>query len=161
MLNEAATLPGARQIEAHVDADNSASRRVAERAGFVETGTVVDDVWTGETVTRVRYVKPLVHGVALDSQTRCAHWHSTLDIIAIKMKCCGAYYACKDCHDALAGHDAAVWPRAEFGETAVLCGACGVELSVRQYLDCGNACPACGAAFNPGCRNHYHFYFEA
>src|SRR3569832_513759 len=36
MLKVAATLSGARQSEAHVDADNIASRRVAEGAGFVE-----------------------------------------------------------------------------------------------------------------------------
>lgn len=161
MLKTAATLTGARQIEAHVDADNAASRRVAERAGFVEKGTVVDDVWTGEKITRIRYVKPLVHGVDLDGETRCAHWHSPLDIVAIKMKCCETYYACKDCHEALAGHAAAVWPRGERDEKAVLCGACGHEMTVRDYLACGDACPSCGAGFNPGCRHHHHFYFEA
>lgn len=103
---------------------------------------------------------PIVHGVDLDTQMRCAHWHSDLDIIAIKMKCCGVYYACKDCHDALAGHAPQVWPKSEFNETAVLCGGCGTELSIRQYFDCENTCPACGAGFNPGCGRHYHFYFE-
>src|SRR5690242_2245298 len=72
-----AAIPGARQIEAHVDFDNAASRQVAERAGFREQGTVTDNAATGEgRFTRVRYVKPLVHGVDLDAQTRCAHWHS-------------------------------------------------------------------------------------
>lgn len=104
--------------------------------------------------------RPDVHGVELDPQTRCAHWHSPLDIIAIKMKCCGEYYACKDCHDALAGHASTVWPVREWDSKAVLCGACGTELSVRDYLRCDNVCPTCGAGFNPGCRNHYHFYFE-
>lgn len=161
MMKAAAALPGARQIEAHVDPDNAASRAVAERAGFREQGMITDDAAVGGgKITRVRYVKPLVHGVDLDAQTRCAHWHSALDIVAIKMRCCGVYYACKDCHNTLAEHDAAVWPRAEWNEKAVLCGACGIELSVRQYLDCGNVCPACSAGFNPGCRNHYHFYFE-
>ena len=42
---------------------------------------------------------PPVFGRDLDPQTRCAHWHSPLDIIAIKMKCCGAYWACRECHD--------------------------------------------------------------
>jgi uncharacterized CHY-type Zn-finger protein len=102
-----------------------------------------------------------VIGVNLDPQTRCAHYNSALDIIAIKMKCCGTYYACKDCHDALAGHDIAVWPREEWDQPAVLCGACGVEMSIHQYLGCFNKCPACSSPFNPGCRNHYHFYFEA
>ncbi len=101
-----------------------------------------------------------VHGVDLDSQTRCAHYHSALDVIAIRMKCCGVYYACKDCHDALAGHASQVWSRSEWDQPAVvLCGACGTELSIRQYLDCANQCPNCKAAFNPKCSNHYHFYF--
>ncbi len=55
-----AALPGARQIEAHVDFDNTASRRVAERAGFLEQGTVIDDAALGEgKITRARYVKML------------------------------------------------------------------------------------------------------
>jgi uncharacterized CHY-type Zn-finger protein len=102
-----------------------------------------------------------VRGVDLDPETRCAHWDAALDVIAIRMKCCGVYYACRDCHEALADHAAQVWPRAEWDEKAVLCGVCGTELSIRLYLDCANTCPACGAKFNPGCRSHYHFYFEA
>ena len=104
--------------------------------------------------------RPEVRGVDLDGETRCAHWHSPLDVIAIRMKCCGIYYACKDCHDTLAGHAIEVWPRTEWDAPAVMCGACGAELSVRVYLECKNACPACGAGFNPGCRRHRHFYFE-
>ena len=104
--------------------------------------------------------RPDVRGLELDAATRCKHWHSPLDVIAIKMKCCGVYYACKDCHDALADHPLQAWPRDAWGDKAVLCGACGSELSIRQYLHCGNVCPACGAGFNPGCRNHYHLYFE-
>ena len=45
-----------------------------------------------------------LRGVNLDPQTRCEHYHGPTDIIAIKMKCCGVYYACKDCHVALADH---------------------------------------------------------
>jgi uncharacterized CHY-type Zn-finger protein len=105
-------------------------------------------------------MRPFVEGVLLDPQTRCAHWRTPLDIIAIKMRCCETYYACRQCHDELADHDAAVWPSDAWDERAVLCGACGVELSVRQYMACDNRCPACGAGFNPGCRTHYHLYFE-
>lgn len=104
--------------------------------------------------------RPRVKGVNLVAETRCAHWHSPRDIIAIKMKCCGAYYACKDCHHELAGHAIVTWPRGEWDTRAVLCGACGTELTVRQYLDCENRCPNCAAEFNPGCREHHHFYFE-
>ena len=100
-----------------------------------------------------------IRGLDIDEQTRCVHYHSPLDIIAIKMKCCGVYYACKDCHEALAGHAIEVWPRNEWEQRAVLCGACGHELAITEYMASGYACTKCRAAFNPGCRNHYHFYF--
>jgi uncharacterized CHY-type Zn-finger protein len=105
-------------------------------------------------------LRPPVMGIDLDAQTRCAHYRSTLDIVAIKMKCCGIYYACKDCHDALAGHAIQVWPLSEWDQAAVLCGACGTELTIREYLSCSDECPHCSSPFNHGCRNHYHFYFE-
>ena len=105
-------------------------------------------------------MRPPVRGLDLDPQTRCAHWHSELDVIAIKMRCCGTYYACRECHDELAGHPAEVWPRAQWDEAAILCGACRSELSVQAYLACENRCPSCGAGFNPGCRKHKHLYFE-
>ncbi len=103
---------------------------------------------------------PDVRGVNLDAQTRCEHWHGPTDIIAIKMKCCGVYFACKDCHAALADHAIEVWPEREWNQKAILCGACGKELSIREYMESGYSCPTCGAAFNPGCRKHYEFYFE-
>ena len=104
--------------------------------------------------------RPKVMGVDVDAQTRCAHYGSPLDIVAIRMRCCGDYYACKDCHDALAGHDIRVWPRAEWTETAILCGACGGQLSIETYVGGDHSCPSCGAPFNPGCRHHYHLYFD-
>lgn len=102
-----------------------------------------------------------VRGIDVDSQTRCAHYHSVRDVIAIKMKCCGEYYACKDCHETLAGHGIALWPREEWNQLAVLCGACRTELSINEYLVSGNQCPKCAAEFNPNCSKHYHFYFES
>src|SRR5579862_1430214 len=104
--------------------------------------------------------RPPVSGVNVDSETRCVHYHELVDVIAIKMRCCGVYYACKDCHDALAGHAIEVWPRSEWERPAALCGVCGAEMSIRQYLDCASRCPACKAPFNPGCRSHSHFYFD-
>jgi uncharacterized CHY-type Zn-finger protein len=104
-------------------------------------------------------VRPEVRGLDLDGETRCAHWHSDLDVIAIRMACCGVYYACRDCHDALAGHPAAVWPTAQWNRPAILCGVCKSELTINTYLACDNRCPQCGAAFNPGCAKHKHLYF--
>jgi len=102
-----------------------------------------------------------VCGIEVDARTRCAHYRTPLDIIAIKMKCCGVYYACKDCHIALAAHHIEVWPHSEWDQPAVLCGACGHEMSINDYMQSANKCSACDADFNPKCSNHYHFYFEA
>jgi uncharacterized CHY-type Zn-finger protein len=101
-----------------------------------------------------------VRGVEIDSHTGCEHYRSELDIIAIKFNCCRTYYACVHCHEMLAGHAARIWPQAEFDKKAVLCGACGTELTIRQYLDCQAVCPACRACFNPRCALHHHLYFE-
>src|ERR1700678_42456 len=103
---------------------------------------------------------PDVRGVNVDRQTGCEHYRGSTDIIAIKMKCCGIYYACKDCHLALADHPIETWPASEWNQQAILCGACGSELTIIQYLQSDNRCPFCRAQFNPGCRNHYHFYFQ-
>ncbi|POS79263.1 hypothetical protein DHEL01_v202353 [Diaporthe helianthi] len=104
--------------------------------------------------------RPLVHGVQVSPTTQCAHWHSELDIIAIKHKCCGQYYACISCHEALAGHPPQVWALLERHEKAVLCGKCSHELSIDEYLGCRSKCPGCASAFNPGCARHYELYFE-
>lgn len=105
-------------------------------------------------------MRPLVHGIDLDAHTRCVHWHSVRDIVAIRMKCCRRYYACRECHDALESHAAETWPRTERDQKAVLCGACGEQLTIAAYLGGEDVCPACGSEFNPGCRAHRHFYFE-
>lgn len=42
----------------------------------------------------------------------------------------------------------------------MLCGMCGIELTIRQYLNGQAECPACGMPFNPRCALHYHLYFE-
>jgi len=126
--------------------------------------------------TDSRFAVPL-RGVAVDSETRCAHWDDAVDVVAFRFACCGTYYPCSACHDAATDHEAVPWPRGRFAEPAVLCGACRASLSARQYLDdtaeseprsasgdranSGDACPECGAAFNPGCRAHRDRYFEA
>ncbi len=39
-----------------------------------------------------------IFGSRIDSNTRCKHWNSKLDIIAIKFACCQKYYPCYLCH---------------------------------------------------------------
>ncbi|HEY5047190.1 MAG TPA: CHY zinc finger protein [Rhizomicrobium sp.] len=104
--------------------------------------------------------RPAVRGVDVDAQTRCAHYRTSLDIVAIRMKCCGRWYACNACHDALESHAIVPWPRREHTRHAVLCGGCGNTMSIAQYLACDDACPRCKAPFNPGCRAHHRLYFE-
>ncbi len=104
--------------------------------------------------------RPQVHGIGVDAESRCAHYREPVDIVAIKMKCCGVYYACKDCHIELADHEIERWPSHDWNEKAILCGACGEELTIHAYLAGGYRCPKCAAEFNPACRNHYQFYFE-
>lgn len=100
-----------------------------------------------------------VLGCQLDAQSRCAHYHSERDIVAIKFACCGDWYACYYCHQQLAGHAARVWPKNDFDTQALLCGRCGHTLTIWQYLEGGPQCPNCNAAFNPGCHHHHALYF--
>lgn len=102
-----------------------------------------------------------VRGVGLDEETRCVHYRGPRDVIAIRFACCGEYYACYDCHAARADHEAERWPADARDEPAVRCGVCETELTIAAYLACEHGCPDCGAAFNPGCANHYELYFAS
>lgn len=104
--------------------------------------------------------KQEVFGADIDAQTRCRHWHSPIDVIAIKFKCCGKYYSCFDCHAEFEIHQPQVWAVSEFETRAVLCGVCGYQLKIDEYLGCRSVCPCCESGFNPGCAKHYHLYFE-
>jgi uncharacterized CHY-type Zn-finger protein len=131
----------------------------ARLAAFTKNCSASDDFLVG---LRAMVPNPAdVRGVNLDLQNRCEHYHGPADIVAIKMKCCGVYYACNDCHIALADHAAEVWAETEWDETAILCGACKTQLTIREYMRSSSSCPACCAPFNPRCRNHYHLYFDA
>src|SRR5699024_1549215 len=79
-------------------------------------------------------VQPPVYGVAVDHQTRCTHYRQDFDVVAIKHFCCQKYFPCHLCHDELADHPAQVWPTDRFNDDAILCGVCGHELSVTNYL---------------------------
>jgi uncharacterized CHY-type Zn-finger protein len=106
------------------------------------------------------FVMPEVRGVNIDAQTRCGHYNSPVDVIAVRMKCCGSYFACKDCHDTLAGHPLEPWPREDRAERAVLCGVCRSELAIDEYLGSSTRCPVCSASFNPHCSDHHDDYFS-
>jgi len=103
---------------------------------------------------------PNVKGKLIDEHTRCIHYRSPLDVIAIKFKCCNQYYPCYDCHAEETDHRQDVWAKNEFDVKAILCGICYNEMTINEYLTCNNKCPFCQAAFNPGCSRHYHLYFD-
>jgi RimJ/RimL family protein N-acetyltransferase len=60
LCDAAAGLENLGRLEAHIAPDNLASRKVAEGAGFVETGTVEETAWTGAVSTMALYVRPVV-----------------------------------------------------------------------------------------------------
>jgi uncharacterized CHY-type Zn-finger protein len=103
-------------------------------------------------------------GVAKFQQSRCQHWHSELDVLALLSPCCHKYYSCSACHDALEDHPLVPWPAVTDPETpALLCGVCERTCTIGEYLGSGGQrCPrtACGAAFNPGCKSHWPAYFS-
>ena len=101
-----------------------------------------------------------VVGVEVDAQTRCFHWHGERDVIAIKFKCCERWFPCYECHAALEKHSPQVWAHDEFDTKAILCGVCGHQLTINDYLNCDSTCLKCDSHFNPGCANHHHLYFE-
>jgi uncharacterized CHY-type Zn-finger protein len=128
--------------------------------------------------------------LSIDSKTKCEHYNSDLDIvgkhllilsrvlrnlityllnryvypipyqIGMKMRCCDKYFSCIHCHSMSEDHESLPWPVDKFDTLAILCGNCESELSISSYLRCDNRCPSCQAGFNPGCKNHYHYYFE-
>jgi uncharacterized CHY-type Zn-finger protein len=102
----------------------------------------------------------VIYGKIVDDQTRCEHYHTQRDVIAIRFKCCSNYYPCFQCHEETADHPAQIWLKSERETRAILCGVCKHELTIHEYLAGENKCPACTADFNPGCRLHHHLYFE-
>ncbi|GAA1807736.1 CHY zinc finger protein [Nesterenkonia flava] len=101
---------------------------------------------------------PVVRGPVVDSQTRCVHYHSALDVVAIRFFCCGNWYPCLHCHDGVEAHPRSPWPQGSENQTAVLCGVCRYQLRISEYM-AASSCPHCAAAFNPGCTAHYPQYF--
>lgn len=104
--------------------------------------------------------KVKVRGVSLDEETRCAHYHTSVDIVAMKFYCCGRWYSCHACHEESESHPIEPWPASLFSEEAVLCGKCWHTISVSAYLHADHRCPNCHAAFNPGCQRHASIYFS-
>ncbi|MFD0994755.1 putative CHY-type Zn-finger protein [Pseudoclavibacter chungangensis] len=81
-----------------------------------------------------RTVSPAVRGRTVDDETRCVHYATVLDVVAIRFHCCDAYWPCAECHEEGAGHEAVRVPVADRDRPGILCGVCRHELSVTTYL---------------------------
>lgn len=104
---------------------------------------------------------PTIYGQIIDEETRCVHYHTSKDVIAIKFYCCHTYYPCYKCHEEACEHPIRRWPKKKFQETAILCGHCQSQISINTYLEAPFTCPNCNHPWNEGCALHYHIYFEA
>ena len=100
-----------------------------------------------------------VYGFIVDDETRCTHYQTKKDIIAIKFKCCDKYYPCYKCHAEAEDHKPILWEKAEYDEKAVLCGVCRKEHTIDEYLQT-DRCLKCASFFNEACEYHYHLYWK-
>ncbi|AET38894.1 Hot13p Ecym_3408 [Eremothecium cymbalariae DBVPG len=119
-----------------------------------------------------------IKGRLIDAESRCVHWNSRLDIIALKLKCCESFYACYSCHQELTHKDHATHKyniNKSPMEHVILCGVCKNTMTFQKYTSrsFGEAdqegistqnqpfcCPFCNSPFNPGCKLHYDLYFD-
>src|SRR5699024_1709835 len=94
-----------------------------------------------------------IHGLmvsgAIDQETRCKHYHSELDRVAIKFHCCGRYFPCIQCHGECGCGERKVWPRDTFNEKAILCGNCGEELTINDICIAKISVPHAGQILIP------------
>lgn len=102
-----------------------------------------------------------LQGKLVDSQTRCEHYHTDVDVIALKFKCCHVYYPCFECHQAAAHLPEKFHIEQDAQELVVLCGVCVGEMTFGEYsLRDPLRCVYCDHLFNVGCKLHYDLYFE-
>ena len=98
-------------------------------------------------------------GVLVDDESRCVHYHTDKDIVALQCYECQKYYACYQCHNALETHTFTPYPLSLKEDRPILCGSCKKILTYEEYSK-KSSCPYCKAAFNPACQNHYSIYFR-
>ena len=107
-------------------------------------------------------MKTRMYGKCIGNETRCIHWNSDLDIIAIKFACCNEYYPCYPCHiEREKDHKPKQWIKDKWNTTkTILCGKCKHQFTINEFNNCNNVYFNCNSKFNPGCRNHYHLHFN-
>ena len=96
-----------------------------------------------------------IHGIDLDQNGRCMHYHTENDVVALSCAQCHRYFACYLCHDAIMTHKFAP---ADPTDKSVMCGVCHQTMDYQDYSQ--NECPNCHHAFNPKCVRHQDIYFE-
>ncbi|MGT2908167.1 CHY zinc finger protein [Streptococcus dentiloxodontae] len=99
-----------------------------------------------------------IYGLLVDRQSRCQHYQTDLDIVALKCFGCQRYYACYLCHDTLENHSYQAYPSSYSRDKAVVCGVCYYEMTIEHYQK-SKACPNCQSRFNPNCAKHRNIYF--
>ncbi|CAD6633753.1 HN1_G0003950.mRNA.1.CDS.1 [Saccharomyces cerevisiae] len=108
-------------------------------------------------------IETAIYGKTVDDQSRCVHWHLPKDVIAIRFKCCDKYYACFECHQELSSHPLEKYDLLDnANKHLIICGVCRHEMTFAEYHDYNSnlICPNCRSPFNPGCKLHYHLYFQ-
>lgn len=103
-----------------------------------------------------------VLGKIVDNETRCVHWHTDLDVMAIKFKCCKNFFACYSCHEETTDHPIIKYDLSkqdDCGVEIILCGKCYSTMTFNDYVS-DVRCINCDTPFNPGCKLHYTLYFE-
>ncbi|RLV91211.1 Helper of Tim protein 13 [Spathaspora sp. JA1] len=118
---------------------------------------------TDKIISTSQSITPSItlQGQLTDKHTRCIHYHSKLDIIALKFKCCQIYYPCFKCHQELTNHKVSRYNSNDLATVKViLCGECFHELSFDEYKNNNMKCVYCHNNFNPGCSLHLDLYFD-
>ena len=98
-------------------------------------------------------------GALLDDETRCVHYHSPLDVVALQCYQCRTFYPCFECHNEQEDHAFKPWPKTAQQEQAILCGVCRTLHTIEAYQSMTH-CTNCQAPFNPKCTLHAKHYFE-
>ena len=98
-------------------------------------------------------------GLLVDDESRCVHYHSDKDIVALQCYECQKYYACYQCHNELESHTFSPYPLNLKQDRPILCGSCKKTLTYEKYREKGS-CPYCAALFNPACQSHHSMYFK-
>ena len=91
-----------------------------------------------------------INGLLVDNESRCQHYHSPLDIVALKCYDCQKYYACYQCHDHIEDHRFRAYPCHIRQDKVVICGVCLHEMTIENYQK-SISCSHCHSRFNPAC----------